>query len=547
MRAEQRRSTASATFVGQRVLSATLLATLLSTLLTVGACVASPRPGDTVVLASGSDLESANPVVTMHGMSRQMQRHMLFVPLVRLDSLLEPQPWLARSWQWSDTRDSLTFTLRGDVYWHDGVQTTSRDVVLTFRAVTDRTTASPRAGDLRSLLSVDAVNDSVVRFVFSETQQVLPLIFAELPPVPFHVLGSVPFSDWRQHAFATAPVGNGPFRFVSREAGQRWRFVRNDSFPSALGGPPLMRSVVIAVVDEPATKFAGLVSGDLDVAGVSPSMAGLVQRDPLLQLETPPVLFTTMLAFNTTRAPFDDVRVRRAVAMAVNRERIVDVAVAGYAVPATGAVPPGIFPDIADVMRQSMPATDTRIVHAQALLDSAGWQSNGVGVRMRNGQALAVTLLTVSTGDLAVEQLVQDDLQRVGIELTVRSVELATFLTQLRAREKSYDLAYTGVPGDLALGHLTAMFHGAQAGSALDYTGYRSAALDSLLDAASRAVGPSARALAWARVSASLDSAAPAAFVYHARGVQGRARSLNGVVMDLRGELATVAQWSRRE
>lgn len=540
--------------------------------LTLCACVASPRPGDTVVLASGSDLESANPVVTMHGMSRQMQRHMLFVPLVRLDSLLQPEPWLARQWEWSEDRERLTFALRRDVYWHDGVPTTARDVELTFLAVMDPATASPRAGDLRSVLSVSALNDSMVQFVFAEPQPTLPLIFAELPPVPAHVLQSVPMSEWRQHPFATAPVGNGPFRFVSRDAGQRWRFVRNESFPQALGGPPSMRSVVIAVVDEPATKFAGLVSGDLDMAGVSPSMAALVQRDPMLQLETPPVLFTTMLAFNTTQAPFADVRVRRAVSMALNRQRIVEVAVAGYAVPASGAVPPGIFPadqlsplhntNVADsrtrVADARMSAADeARTAHsatpvqtnaqAHALLDSAGWRANGSGTRTRHGVALAVTLLTVSTGDLAVEQLVQDDLRRIGISVTVRSVELATFLTLLRAPDKNYDLAYTGIPGDLALGHLIAMFHGAQRGGALDYTGYHTAALDSLLNAAALAGTSATRASAWARVSASLDSAAPVAFVYHARGVQGRAKSLEGVVMDLRGELTTIARWSRRE
>ncbi len=545
MRAEQRRSTVHAIFDARRLLPAAMLV--------LCACVATPRAGDSVVLASGSDLESANPVVTMHGMSRQVQRHMLFMPLVRLDSLLQPEPWLARAWTWSDDGQRLTFTLRRDVHWHDGVQTTARDVELTFRAVIDPSTGSPRAGDLRTLLSVNALNDSVVQFDFAVPQPSLPLLFAELPPVPAHVLQDVPFSEWRQHAFATAPVGNGPFVFVSRDAGQRWRFERNNEFPDALGGPPFMQSVVIAVVDEPATKFAGLVSGDLDVAGVSPSMAGLVKRDPLLQLDTPPVLFTTMLAFNTTRAPFDDVRVRRAVATALNRARIVEVAVAGYAEPAQGAVPPGIFAAEGRSARQPdgttgiTSTTGAPTTNPAALLDSTRWQANGNATRTRNGEPLSVTLLTVSTGDLAVEQLIQDDLRRIGIDVTIRSVELATFLTQLRSPDKNFDLAYTGIPGDLALGHLTAMFHSAQRGSALDYTGYHSASLDSLLNAASLTLHPEARATAWARVSASLDSAAPVAFVYHARGVQGRARSLQGVVMDLRGELTTIAQWSRRE
>lgn len=507
-------------------------------LVSLVACGDVTRDPDVFVLASGSDLESANPVVTVHTMSRQMQRHMLFMPLLKLDAQLEPIPWLARRWHWNADRTVLTFVLRNDVRWHDGVRTTAEDARITLNAARDPATGSPRAGDLQDVEQVEAVDDTLLRIRFTIAQPVMPLVFAELPPVPAHRLAAVPHAEWRRHAFSTDPIGNGPFRFVSRDAGQRWRFARNPDFPQELGGPPPAREVVIAVVDEPATKFAGLVSGELDVAGISPAMAGLVKRDPLLVLESPPVLFTTLLAFNTTRAPFDDVRVRRAISLALDRQRIVDAAVAGYAVPAATAIPPGVLgePPIA-------PGPDS--ARAVDALEQAGWQLAADGVRVRNGQRLALTLLTVGSGDLAVEQLLQSDLSRIGVALAIRTVELATFLSELRADEKTFDLAYTGVPGDLALGHLLALLHSRQRGGALDYTGYHTRALDALLDAARTADGIRARTAAWDRVSAALDSAMPVAFVYHARGVQGRARSLQGVVMDLRGELATIAHWRR--
>jgi peptide/nickel transport system substrate-binding protein len=501
-------------------------------------CAGTVRDGDIIVLASGADLESANPVVTVHTMSRQMQRHMLFMPLVRLDSLLQPEPWLASRWEWSANGDTLTFTLRTDIMWHDGERTTAHDAALTFNAARDPQTGSPRAGDLEAVRDIEAVDDTTLRIIFARAPSGMPLVFAELPPVPAHILANVPRNDWRRHTFSTAPVGNGPFMFVSRDAGQRWRFARNPNFPAALGGPPPAREVVIAVVDEPATKFAGLVSGELDVAGISPAMAGLVSRDPLLVLETPPVLFSTMLAFNTTRAPFNDARVRRAVSVAINRQRIVDAAVAGYAVPATSAIPPGVFGDV-----PTAPEADS--ARSAALLDSAGWQRTAGGVRARSGTRFEVTLLTVGSGDLAAEQLLQDDLRRVGIALTIRTVELATFLSGMRAADKQFDLAYTGVPGDLALGHLSALFHSAQQGGALDYTGYHTAALDTLINAARNAEGLQVRAAAWQQVSAHLQDSAPVAMVYHGRGVQGRARSLGGVRMDLRGELTTIARWRR--
>ena len=109
----------------------------------------------------------------------------------------------------------------------------------------------------------------------------------------------------RRAAFNLAPVGNGPFRFVERQPGQRWIFERNDSFPETLGGPPQVDRLVVAVVDEPTTKFAGLVSGELDVAGIPPTMASLVERDASLAVYSYPVLFSTALVFNPARPPLE--------------------------------------------------------------------------------------------------------------------------------------------------------------------------------------------------------------------------------------------------
>lgn len=493
------------------------------------------------MLASGSDLESANPVLTVHPMSRQVQRHVLFVPLVQLDSTLLPVPALARSWHWADGGRTLTFHLRTDVRWHDGVPTTAHDARFTFDAVRDPDVASPRAGDLRDVVSLDAPDDSTFVVRFRAAPPGLPLVFAEVPPIPAHHLRDVPRAAWRGAPFAVAPVGNGPFRFVDRTPGVRWRFARHDAHPVALGGPPWARELIVTVVDEASTKLAGLVSGDLDVAGVSPSTAVLVSRDPLLVLETPPVLFTTVLAFNTTRPPFDDARVRRAVGLAVNRVRLVDAAVAGFGIPTAQLVPPGIFDETMPPAR----AADTTT--AAGLLDAAGWRRGPDGVRRRGGQPFSVSLLTAGSGELAAEQLLQADLRAIGLDVTLRPLELATFLTILRADDKTFDVAFTGVPGDLALGHLRALLHGEQHGGALAYTGVSSPALDAALDAAAGAGSRDERREAWGRVDSLVADEAPVTVLYHARGVQGRSRTLRGVRMDLRGELATVARWSRAD
>lgn len=507
-------------------------------LMALDACGSPPRVADTVVMASGTDLESGNPLLTVHSLTRQIQRHALFVTLVRFDSSLQPVPYYARAWAWDDAHRVLAMQLVGSLTWHDGVPTTARDVRFTMDAARAPAVGSPRAGDLADLDSVQVVSDTAIALHFRRPQARIPNILAELPLIPHHLLDTVPRESWRRAGFAFAPVGNGPFRFVDRASGRRWRFARNDRFPVAMGGPPALSGIVVAVVDEAATKFAGLVSGDLDVAGVSPTMAHLVRDDPTLRLLTPPALFSNVLAFNTTRAPFNDQRVRAAIDLAIDRERLVQVAVAGYATPAAGAIPPGL-PQSSD----AKPQRDT--TRADSLLNAAGWRRASGGMRARNGVPLRVELLTVGSGDMAIEQLLQADLATRGVQLVIRVAELTSFLNTVRASRKTFDLVLTGIPGDIGLGQLVALFASSQRGGAMDYTGFHRASLDSALSRARAAAAERARD-EWIRVDSLLRAEVPVAWLYHARGVQGVSRRLQQVTMDLRGELVTVARWTLR-
>ena len=487
-------------------------------------------------MASGADLESGNPLVTVHPLSRQVQRYALFVTLARYDSLLVPQPYFARRWAWSNASRTLTLTLASDLRWHDGMRTTARDAAFTLLAARDRRTGYPRASELTALDTAIAVDDTTLRLFYASPQSRLPAYLAELPIVPSHLLSHVARGDLRAAPYNDAPIGNGPFRFVTRQRGTRWTFARNDAFPASLGGPPALAGFVIAVVDEATTKFAGLASGELDVAGISPTMASLVSRDAALQLVTYPVLFGTALCFNTTRPPFDDVRVRRAVALSIQRARIVDIALAGFGRPSSSPVPP-------DSPLAWSPDVQRDTVRADRLLDAAGWKRGADNRRARAGQPFTVELMTVGSGDNVAEQLVQADLSARGIGLSVRQTEMGAFLTAARADRKTFDLLIAGIPGDLSLSYVNAMFEGAQRGGALDYTGFHAPSLDLLLSRAAAAADGPQRTTAWRDVQVALDSMAPATWLYHSRGVQGLSARVRGVRMDLRGELVTLHEW----
>jgi len=457
------------------------LAWSLGVLAALGACAPAPDRGATVLYASGADLQSINPLLTVHPLARQVQRYVLLTTLARYDSALVPRPYLAREWTWSPDRRTLTFRLASGVRWSDGVPTTARDVRWTLNAARDPAVGYPRLDDLADLASVAAPDDSTVVLGFSAPQAAFPDVLTDLAILPAHLLDSVPRAALRRAAWNEHPVGNGPFRFVRHESNRRWVFAANPDFPPALGGPPKIARLVFAVVDEPVTKLAALVDGELDFAGIQPAYAGYVRRDPRLRVLDYPLLFTYGLVFNTRRAPFDRIEVRKAISAALDRRELVEGYVYGFGTPAIGPVPPGV---------RARPAAF-------------------------RPDAPAFELLTVGSGEGLLEQMIQAQLARAGFRVTIRQLELSAFLDRLYGPAHDFDAAILGIPGDLGLGYLGPLATLAGMTAPRDPMAAERMFADSM----------------------------PVAFLYHARGIQGMNRRVRGVRMDLRGELVTVHDW----
>ena len=447
------------------------------------------RRGETVLFASGADLQSINPLLTLHPLARQVQRYVLLTTLARYDSALVPRPYLARAWTWSPDRRSLTFRLTPGVRWHDGAPTTARDVRWTLDAARDPVVGYPRAAELASLDNVSAPDDSTVTLRFAAPPARFPDVLTDLAILPAHLLDTVPRARLRQAAWNEAPVGNGPFRFVAHEPNRRWVFAVNPDFPAALGGPPRLQRLIIVVVDEPATKLAALTAGELDFAGIQPAHAKFVARDPRLEVLSYPLLLTYGIVLNTRRPPFGAIETRRRVDAAIDRREIVDGYLYGYGTPARAPVPPDV-PGYVPV-------------------------SPDPGTPVAAGPPLRFELLTVGSGEAPLEQMVQARLRAAGIAATIRQLELGAFLARVYGPAHEFDAAVLGVPGDAGLAYLGPL--AAVAG----------------LEAPS---DPAAAQRLFA------DSV-PVAVLYHARGLQGMNRRVRGVTMDLRGELPTVHDW----
>jgi peptide/nickel transport system substrate-binding protein len=439
-----------------------------------------------------------NSLVTTHPLAKQVQRYVLLTTLVRYDSALAFEPYLARRWKWSEDRREVRMALHPGVRWHDGAPTTAADAAWTLITALDPAAGYPRLTDLGDLEDAIALDDTTLLLRFRGQRTDLPDVLADLAILPRHLLGEVAPAELRRAAWNGQPIGNGPFRFVAHEPNRRWVFDANPAFPPSLGGRPAIDRLVVAVVDEPMTKLAALASGELDFAGIQPAHAAFVRRDPRLTVLEYPLLFTYALVFNTRRPPFDRWEGRRAIDLALDRETIVDGYAFGFARVAGGPLPPEL-----------MDGPDRPPLYAP-----------GRGRVLLGERPLRFELLTVGSGEAPLEQMIQNQLALIDVEVTVRPLELATFLDRVYGPRRDFDAAVLGISGDLELGYLRAL---------LEVAGV----------AAPR--GAAGRAL----LPVFVDSM-PAAFLYHARGVQGMNRRVRGVRMDLRGELATVSRWTVR-
>ena len=470
----------------------------VAALLAAGCGDEAARRGATVLFASGADLPTINPLLTVLPLAKQVQRYVLLTTLARYDSTLVPQPYLARAWRWSPDRHTLTFTLRTDVRWDDGAPTTARDVVWTLDAARDPATGYPRLQDVEEMTGVTARDDSTVEIQFAATASPngFPDVLTDLAILPAHLLDSVPHARLRQAAWNTHPVGNGPFRFVTHESNRRWVFAKNPDFPRDLGGPPQLDRLIVVVVDEPMIKLAALVAGELDFAGVSPQHAAFVRRHAGLAIREYPQIFPYGLVFNTRRPPFNDPRARLAAALAIDRREIVDGYLFGFASAADGPVAPELPHYVEPPHVPFAPDSARRIVAA-------------LGARPR------FELLSVGSGEGALEQILQARLSAVGFDVTIRQLEFSAFLDRVYGERHEFTAAVMGIPGDAGLGYLQTI--GRLTGVAIP-----------------RDPGLAQRVLAEQR---------PVVWLYHARGVQGVNRRVQHVQMDLRGELPSVAAW----
>lgn len=422
---------------------------------------ATPQRGGTAVVVWSAAPTGVNEAITQGTAITTEVHRQLFLHLVeeQPDFEVHPptlSPQLARSFEWSPDRKALTFHLREEAVWSDGVPITADDVRFTWQAHIHPDVAYDSAFMKKNIRDVEVVDPHTVRFHFTRVYSKQILDANEGVILPKHAWEKLPFSKWRESSdwFLQNLVVSGPFKVASWQPQQDVVLVRNDRYWRK--DRPYLDKVVVRNVPDAASQMTQLFSGDIDfIPQVQPGDIPRIQADPRLELI--PYWFRNFqsLVWNLREPQFADAEVRRALTLAIDRQTIVDTLFPG----GTGRV--AVSPIV-----QSVWAFDRTLkpypydpAEARRILESKGWKdTNGDGVLDKDGKPFSFVLLSNAgnqqRNDAAV--MIQDQLKKVGIKVEPRVVEFNSMISE--AVEGKFGAMIFGFAMDTSL-DMTAQFH----------------------------------------------------------------------------------------
>ncbi|MFH1137304.1 MAG: ABC transporter substrate-binding protein [Pseudomonadota bacterium] len=349
--------------------------------------------------------------------------------LTDVDQELRLRPALAESWSVSADHKVWTFKIRPNVRFHDGTALTAGVMRDCLKRLRDQGALLKNV----PLESIDAPDDLTLTIATTTPFAPLPAYLskgeaAALAPSSFNQAGEV-----------VKPVGTGFFKLES------WR-VKEEIVASAnrdhwSGTAPRVDRVVCRFVPEAMTRSALVRTGELDIAQIlPPDLAKSMVADPSFKLQSLPIARCRIIDFNLAREPFSDIRARRAVNRAINRQDLIEFVLDGFGEPAKS-----LFPSVIFWSNSQAPAYEYDPEKAKGLLAEAGWKDeNGDGVREKDGRPLVVKFITYSNrAELPpLAEVIQNQLSQVGVkaELVVLQVDAANEMRN----KGDFDLSLVG-------------------------------------------------------------------------------------------------------
>ncbi|MBI2683010.1 MAG: ABC transporter substrate-binding protein [Acidobacteriales bacterium] len=435
-------------------------------------CTQRPK-SDTLVVIIESSPANLDPRVGTDAQSERIGK-LIFDSLVRRDEHFNLQPSLAERWEIPDPRTYI-FHLRRDVRFHDGTRLTARDVKWTLDSMRDGTVLTPKASTFKTVDRVEAPDEATVIVHLTEPNATL------LWNVSDGAVGIVPFGSGKD--FNQRLVGTGPFKFVRAVQDSEVVIARNDEY---WGDKAHVTQVRFAVVPDATTRALELRKGSADIASnaLSADMTETLRKEKDLLVQVAPGTIYSYLAFNLRDPLLKDVRIRQALAYAIDREAIIRYLWRGLAEPADSVLPPQHWAYEGEV--QKYPYDPAR---ARRILEDAGYRADpATGVRFH----LVMKTSTEETTRL-MAAVFQQQLREVGIALDIRTFEFATFYSDVvKGAFQMYSLRWIGGNEDPDI--FEHIFHSASfPPKRANRSYYANPKVDALIDEGRKTIDPARR------------------------------------------------------
>lgn len=463
--------------------------------LTLGVALAQPQAGGILRVGMQTDPVGLDP----HKSNATATRNMLentYDTLVRFNAGLEIVPGLAESWEASDDLLRWTFHLR-EATWHDGAPVTAQDVKYSIERIKDPETGSPRAGNFAAVAGIEIVDDRTVILVLSEPfTPLLAYLAAGLNPiVPEHVFTS-------GVDLQTTIVGSGPFRFVEYVPQTRFVLERYEGYwgrDEAGNQLPYLDGILYTFYPDPTARSTAILTGDVDFIEYAPAIDVLMlEADPNVVVTGGPAVNYRSLFLNAAVEPFTDARVRQALAYAIDKQQIIDLALFGTG----GVVARGTTIPAGNFYAVEGPYNSRDLEKARALLAEAGFP-NGFEFDM----------YVTSTYDFLRDpaEVIQANLADIGVQANIVLEDWSIFLPNFLAKDYTAAISGTSAQTDPDT-FLHTPFHSASSGN---YTNFADPRIDALLDAGRREPDPEARRAIYTEAQELILEAAPHVFLFH--------------------------------
>ncbi|MCG6893161.1 MAG: peptide-binding protein [Desulfobacteraceae bacterium] len=343
----------------------------------------------------------------------------------------------------------LLFHLRPGVRFHDGHPLDANDVKFTYEAIMNPKNLSPRVADYEPVKSVEVPDPQTVKIVYKRLYSpafgtwgmgVLPqhLLDARALEKEARQRGLDPSEfGMRDSRFSRNPVGCGPFVFTEWKSDQ---FITLRRFDDYWEGAPNYRRYVYRIIPDPLTQEMEFYAGTVDSYGVQPHQVQRLREDKRFQVFSGTSFGYTYIGYNMRRAPFDDVRVRRALGMAIDVDKIIRYVLHGQGERITGP-----FVKQTEYYDDEIPPLPYDPDGALALLEEAGWKKNAQGILEKDGKPLQFTLITNSGNDLrkAILAIAQDAWREIGVDVRTDLLEWSVFI-QERVNKLDFDALILG-------------------------------------------------------------------------------------------------------